>query len=56
MATTPLLQRGNGGSTPSGMTGRGKVAGYGLPGRTANAVFLREMGVRIPCLPLVSEI
>ena len=29
-----------------------KVAGYGWPGRTANAVSLRGMGVRIPCLPL----
>ncbi len=31
--------------------GSRKVAGYGWPGRTANAVFLRGMGVRIPCLP-----
>jgi hypothetical protein len=30
----------------------GKVAGYGWPGRTANAVSLRGMRVRIPCLPL----
>ena len=123
MATTPLLQRGNGGSTPSGTTRldslserrwsasalaaclsckegdrvrfsggplsviddrwaagpterhlacnqeigvrlpggplgvmvrceRWKVAGYGWPGRTANAVSLRGMRVRIPCLPL----
>jgi hypothetical protein len=121
MATTPLLQRGNGGSTPSGTTdwnsfmkragprvrwrhasvvgrwtefdsradlglmNRGllvqrddawpatrrsgfdspavhlhafsqrllwKVAGYGWPGRTANAVSPRGMRVRIPCLPL----
>jgi hypothetical protein len=29
-----------------------KVAGYGWPGRTANAVSLRGMRVRIPCLPL----
>jgi hypothetical protein len=29
-----------------------KVAGYGWPGRTANAVSPRGMRVRIPCLPL----
>lgn len=29
-----------------------KVAGYGWPGRGANAITLRGMRVRIPCLPL----
>ena len=29
-----------------------KVAGYGWPGRSAKAVLLTEMRVRLPCLPL----
>src|SRR4051812_33538606 len=37
---------------PLAVTERRKVAGYGWPGRTANAVSPRGMKVRIPCLPL----
>ena len=29
-----------------------KVAGYGWPGRSAKAVLVTEMRVRLPCLPL----
>ena len=32
-----------------------KAAGYGLPGRTANACHLRVMRVRLPRLPLVCK-
>jgi hypothetical protein len=54
---TPGLQPGDRGSTPRWSTlgtnrRKWKVAGYGWPGRTANAVSPRGMRVRIPCLPL----
>jgi hypothetical protein len=49
--TTPVRQTGNPGSIPGGSS-EWKVAGYGWPGRSANAVLLTEMRVRLPCLPL----
>ena len=57
---TPGLQPGDRGSTPrwsiqAHRLENGKVAGYGWPGRTANAVSLRGMRVRIPCLPLATH-
>ena len=52
---TPVRQTGNPGSIPGGSTDKRKVAGYGLPGRTANACPLTGMRVRIPCLPLMAR-
>jgi hypothetical protein len=49
---TPVRHTGNPGSIPGGSTDIRKVAGYGLPGRTANACPLTGMWVQIPCLPL----
>ena len=40
------------GSIPFRSTHFRKVAGYGLPGRTANARRQQVMRVQIPCLPL----
>lgn len=41
------------GSIPGRSTDIRKVAGYGLPGRTANACHQEVMRVRVPCLPLI---
>ena len=51
---TPPWHGGNRGSIPRDSTQQEirKVAGYGLPGRTANACLLTGMWVQIPCLPL----
>ena len=53
-ATDPC-KIGEKGSIPFRSTQLRKVAGYGLPGRTANACHLRVMRVRLPRLPLVRK-